>query len=295
MVDSIDKNLITQFSDMLHVQAQQIKARLRPFVQIKQMSGDVFAYDGLGDVEAREIVGRVQRVVHDDITHNRRKISRRRFAVTLPIDASDVRGALIDPQGPYAEACITAMERRFDRTVIEAMFAAVSTGRDFDTSVTFANDGGSTVNATAGLTYEKLLEIKKNFTDNEVGNDVPVKIVLGLTGEEEEALMKEAELTSGDYSRQYAVDQGELVKVCGMQLIKYGGDVASPLLAVSSGTRDCFAMTEKAMCVGMNKDMSIKIYDDTQYYETTAVQIIGEWGAVRTEGKLIQKVQTTDA
>ena len=96
-IQQIDNNLIIQFADMLHVKAQQIRARLRPFVRIKQMTGDVFAYDGLGSIEAQEVQGRVQPTVFNEIDHNRRKIKRRRFVVTLPIDDSDVRALLIDP------------------------------------------------------------------------------------------------------------------------------------------------------------------------------------------------------
>ena len=49
--NSIDNALITQFSDLLHVQAQQNPSRLREHVIIKQMTGDIYAYDGLGIVE----------------------------------------------------------------------------------------------------------------------------------------------------------------------------------------------------------------------------------------------------
>ena len=101
-MEAIDNALVSQFSDSVHVAAQQIRARLRGAVQIKQMSGDLFAYDGLGSVEASEVIGRHQPVSFSDINHLRRKISRRRFALTLPIDASDVRGMLLNPQSEYA-------------------------------------------------------------------------------------------------------------------------------------------------------------------------------------------------
>lgn len=67
------------------------------------------------------------------------------------------------------------MERQFDRVGVEAAFADVQTGREFDTTVTFAADGGTTINATAGLVYERLLEIRKFWRNNEVGNDMPEK------------------------------------------------------------------------------------------------------------------------
>jgi hypothetical protein len=292
-VPTIDNAQVIQFSEMVHVAAQQSKARMRPYVTIKPMSGDVFAYDGLGAVEAAEITTRHTPVVFADISHNRRKISRRRFALTLPIDASDVRGMLLSPQSEYAMACARAMERVFDRIVVGALFADVYTGRDFGTTVTFTEDGGLAVTATDGLTYEKLLEINQNWIDYEVGNDVPVSKILGITGDEHTALMKENELTNGDFSRQYVVDAGEIVKANGLNLIKYAGSISSPIIAVASTSRYCFAMAQGGMCVGMSKEMAITIKDRPDLYETTQVEIIFELGAVRTEGKLVQRVTTT--
>ena len=291
---TIDAALVTQFSAQVHVAAQQMKARLRPHVQIKQMSGDVFAYDGLGDVEAIEQTGRHQPVVFSDAQHTRRKIARRRFTLTLPIDASDVRGALVNPSSEYPQACAHAMERVFDRIVVDAMFAAVLTGRALDTSVTFANDDGDTINATAGLTYEKLLESTRLFLDDDVGIDIPEQMLLGLSGDEHEDLMQETELVSGDFSRQYAIEKGRMISAAGYDLIHFAGAATTPILAVASGTRDCFAMSNRAMCVGMSKEVSIKIQERPDLHETVQVEVVFELGAVRTEGKLIKKVQTTD-
>jgi len=293
-VPTIDVALVTQFGHQVHVAAQQMKARLRDAVTVKPMSGDIFAYDGLGPVEASEQISRHQPVQFSDIVHSRRKISRRRFTLVLPIDASDVRGALVSPHSEYPAACARAMERVFDRIVVEAMFAAVLTGRDMGTSVTFANDGGDTINATAGLTYEKLLEQTRLFLDDEVGTDVPEKMVMGLSGDEHEDLMLETELVSGDFSRQYAIDKGRMISAAGYDLKHFAGAVTNPILAVSGGVRDCFSMSTRAMCVGMSKEPSLKIEPRADLIETDQVKIVFELGAVRTEGKLIKKVQTTD-
>lgn len=293
-VESIDNALITQFSDRVHVDAQQAKARLRGATLLKPMTGDIFAYDGLGTVEAAEIIGRHQPVVFADIEHKRRKIARRRFVLTLPIDASDVRGALLDPGSEYPMACVRAMERVFDRIVVEALFADVLTGRDFGTTVTFANDGGGTINATAGLTYDKLLEINKFFMDRDVGNDVPEEIVMGLSGDEHEALMKEIELISGDFTRQFVVEKGRMVMAAGNRLIPFAAEATIPILKVTGGIRDNFAMSTRGICVGMSKEMGLKIEERSDLIETTQVQIVFDLGAVRTEGVLVQKVQTTD-
>ena len=53
-------------------------------------------------------------------------------------------------------------------------------------------------------------------------------------------------------------------------------------------------MSSRALCVGMSKEMGIKIDNRPDMVETTQVQIVFDLGAVRTEGVLIQKVTTTD-
>lgn len=293
MVASIDNALTIEFSAMVHEAAQQQISRYRPYVKVLQMSGDVWAYDGLGTVEMRELVGRNPKVVFDDIDHLRRKITRKRFGLVLPVDASDVRGSLLNPQNNYASAISKAAMRQYDRVIQLAAFADVLTGRDFGTTVTFANDGGLTVDATAGLTYEKLLEIKQNFMDNDVGVDAAERLVLGHTGAEHTRLMRENELTSGDFSRNFVVDKGTITQAVGIDLVSFAANATSPIIPVASSQRQLIAMSDRAIALGISKEMSIKIQERNDYHETTQVLVEMEIGAVRTEGKLIQKVSVT--
>lgn len=291
----IDNALIIQFSDSVHIQAQQTKARMRPFVEIKPMTGETFAYDGLGSIEAAQIQGRSEKVQFSDINHLRRQIARQRFALTLPIDAADVRGMLENPQNEYAKACVRAMERVFDRIVVGAMFATVYTGRTMGTAVTAANDGVVTVVATAGLTYATLVTIGKNFIDADVGNDVPERIVMGIAGSEHLALMQETELIDSLYSQHYAIDKGRMGSAAGLDLVLFAGGsvIAQPILPVVAGVRQCFAASTRGVCVGMSKEFALKVEPRPDLYETTQVQIIFDLGAVRTEGVLVQQVNTT--
>jgi len=293
MVDSIDDNLIIEFSDLVHKVAQQKTSRLKPYAQIKQMSGDVFAYDGLGRVEAREVSGRNVAATFDDIQHNRRKIIRKRYVVNLPVDASDVRGALLNPESNYADAIANAAVRQYDRTIYDAAFASVLTGRDFETTVTAATDGVTTVDATGGLTYEKLLEIGENFMNEDVGVESDESIYLTITGAEHTALMKEVELTSSDYNRQYNVEKGKMTEAAGIKLIPFAASVPSPIIPVAGGERKLLAASSRGLCLGISKDMSIKVQERNDLIETTQVQVVFEIGAVRTEGVLVQQVDVT--
>lgn len=291
---SIDDALITQFLDTVHLKAQQCKARLRPYVEVIPLNGDIAAYDGIGTVEAREIKGRVQPVQFTDIEHFRRKIPRRRFEVTIPVDSADVRGMLQDPSNKYAQAMVMGIERRFDRLALEAAFAPVWTGRDFDKQITAADDGVKVVDATSGLTYEKLLEVQQNFIDTDVGNDMPEKFFLAVAGDEHTDMMSETKLISGDFSRQYAVDKGKITQALDFDIVRYAGKTKNPMLEVTaSNVRRCIAASSRAIAVGISLKPKFDVSERKDYYETTQLQIIVEMGAIRTEGTLIQEVKTT--
>jgi hypothetical protein len=261
---------------------------------IMPMSGDDFAYDGTGLLEARTVNERNPLIAPVNPDFTRRKLTRDRIVVELIVDNRDVRGMFEDPSSKLVDDCMFAIMRKADKIGITAMTAAVLTGKSFGTSVTFASDGGQTVDATAGLTYLKLLEIIDNFKKNEVGLDMPEEIYFGLSNQEVKTLMNISQLTSGDFSREYVVDKGTIVRACGMNLIEFGSGVDNPQLAVASAVRDCFALTPKGLLYGMSKQFGVKVIPDYPgYVESTYIQVLGEIGAVRTDGKRIQKVQTT--
>lgn len=292
--ESVDAHLITQFSAMMHVVAQQAKARMRGWTEIRKMTGDTFAYDSIGSIEARELFARFNPAVFDDINHSRRQISKRRFTVNIPMDDMDLEGMLTDPTGQYAQATVRAMERKYDRVVYDALFATVNTGRNFTTPVTASTDGVLTVDATGGLTLAKILEIKHNFINNEVGNDIPTDICYGITGDEHSTLLQIDQFISSRYTTEFALQKGVIVNVAGIDLIPFGAGVVNPLLTVTSGNvRRSFALARDGVCVGLASDgWKIKIQERTDFTDTKQLNITGTLGAVRTEGVLVQQVNT---
>lgn len=291
--DEISKSLITQFSANVHAVASQKQSRFRPYFNQMQMTGEFFAYDGIGRIEAREVLGTYAPATFDQIEHTRRKISKRRFVLNLPIDASNVRAQLLDPQSQYAQRIAEAMNRQYDRLVYQCAFADVFTGRDFETTVSAATDGVLTVDATAGLTYEKLLEIKQNFHSNDVGIEEDETLLLTITGKEHTALLQEPELIQDTYTRSYVVEKGQVNEALSIKMVHFANGVPSPIIPVVGGQRQLIAASTRGIVVGVSKDIEIKIQERTDYVETTQVQAVFEMGAVRTEGALIQKVTVT--
>ena len=294
MAAEIEEAQVIQFSDMVHQEAQQMKARFAGLFPVKQMRGKAYAYDGVGSIEAQELTGRFNKVNFSDLKITRRKIGRRRFSLTLPIDEDDVSKVLLDQEREYQKACAMAMARVHDRIGTEAALASVLTGEDFENTTTFSSDGGQTVTATGGITYDNLLTIVQNFIDEDVGNDMLEDFIFCITGDEHTALMKEAELISGDYTRQFAVEKGSLQEAVGMKLIKFAANATNPVLTVTGGVRACIAMSTRGLCYAMPKQFEIKVQERTDLVQTNQVQVNWTLGAVRTEGVLVQQVNTTD-
>ena len=295
---SIDTALIKGFSAAVHQNAQQEVSRTTPFVEYRPFTGEQMFYDSIGQLEARKANGRSTVGVPSDQPWGRRLIGKNRYYIDLEVDKKDVREVLMDPESELVKQCRKEFARVKDREIVNAALASVYTGKDGTTLVTAANDGVQTVNATAGFTYEKLLEVTQGFIDDEVGNDMRALHGLCVAGDEHTKFMGETELTSGDFSSQYAVDKGLLVRVLNMQLVLFGGShagkvFANPILPEASGLRACVAIAKGGVCLGMDKDLSIEVFDVPQKIETKLIRATMTIGAVRTEGKLVKRINTT--
>lgn len=292
---SWDTVQITEFNAALDVQEQQMNARLLPYVIRKPINGDDFAYDGLTEVQTYRANGRNPDIQPVEAQFTRRKMSRERVVVTLLVDNRDVRGMLTDPQSQLAELCIMAVERETDRIIYDAMFATVLTGRNFATSVTYTADGVVSVDATSGMTYEKLLEIRANYIDAEVGNQGQVQIAHGITGDEHTDLMSEIELTSQDYTSQYTIEKGIITHGVGMDFVAFGAgaNITDPILETVGGERISFALAARGIALGISLERKVEVKDYPTKIETSIINVIKELGAVRTAGVRIQRVRLT--
>jgi hypothetical protein len=294
--ETYDNVLATNFSDMMHVRAQQERARMRPYVEYRDFGrADQIAYDSIGSVEAVELQGRNNQSQPSDIALSRRLIQRRHFTITLFIDDYDLKGALLEPHGQYASACVRGMERMFDIVTLQSAVADCFTGRTFTVDVPFATDGGLTVNATAGLTLAKLLNIQQNFNDSEVGIDIPQRIAFCIAGDERTTMLQIDQLVNTRYTSQMRLDQngGQLRSVMDMDVVMFGANTTTPALTVSGGVRTCLAISEKGVCIGMQNEWGITVKDRPDFINVSQVQITGTMGGVRTEGIRVQQVTTT--
>ena len=294
MTQQVDAALAIQFADQVHTNGQQMKSRLRDRVQIVPMSTNDMSVDTLDSIGAVEITARHQKTQGQDIVHGRRRLRMREFRCTIYLDRKDEASVIIQPERNYAMSVARAMYRQFDRMVAEAALADVYTGKDMTTLVTAASDGVRTVDATAGSTYDKLLEVQQNFMAYEIGTEIEETVTLCVSEEENTDFLQEVKLTSGDYSRDYSQANGKITNAAGIELKFFGGRVTNPILAVNaSNVRSCFAFAESGIQVGLAVDTEVEVTKRGDLNGTKQVQAVLMMGAVRKEGARVQKFTTT--
>lgn len=294
MTQQIDTALAIQFADQVHVNGQQMKTRLRDRVTVVPMNTADMTVETLDSLEAIEITSRHQKTQGQDIVHGRRRLRMREFRCTIYLDRKDELSVLVQPERNYAASVARAMYRQFDRIVAEAALADVLTGKDMATVVTATADGVATVDATAGSTYDKLLEVGQNFMAREIGTEMEERMTLCVSEEENTDFLQEVKLTSGDYSRAYSQEKGRIVNAAGLELVYFGGRAPNPILAVSAGNvRSCFAFAEGGIQVGLAVDTEIEVAKRYDLNGNKQVQATLMLGAVRKEGARVQRYNTT--
>lgn len=299
MTIKIDDAQVIQFSSQVDVAVQQMKPRLKPHVAMQKVTGRDATHEGMGTIEMVEITSRHQKTVGQDVASTRRRIRMREFRATVYLDKFDELTTIIGPNSKYAQVLAYSAMRKFDALVVEAALAPVYTGRDMTTVVSAAADGVLTVDATSGLTREKVDEIQENFINNDVTtDDESVPVMFLMSGDEHTQLKGEVQFTSQDYVNEKPFASGRLKNVDGMNVVLYGHKTnGNNILGTTGSTRKCIAMTgggmQYAVEVGMLQDVGISVATRHDLNDLTQVQASLFMGATRTQGARVQQVNTT--
>lgn len=300
---SLDQGQLQIFNDNFYALASQEQSMLEGsgIIVPVQVVGKKYNMTRIGKLELAEVTTRNPLKQRSDYSLDNRQMAFRRFTRTITLDGKYDRSELIaDPTSILVRRLVEAKNRVVDRVIASSALASVSTG-SMDaalTSTSFSSDGGLTVTATAGLTYEKTLEITKNFINNDIPKDQVSRAIFAISGTEEEALKQEVEFISADFTSQRPVDSGRIERVGQYNLAVFGGSetgvltYSNPVLAESGTTRSCIVFCPESIALGMQVD-SLKIEDANEYADSTDITIVFRIGAMRIEGSRIQKVTTT--
>lgn len=299
---SIDQGAVNMFQDNFHELAQQTKSKLAAAGAIKYLppKGKTTNYGRMGRIELDEVNTRNPDKQYGDYSLDNRQFSKRRFTKTITIDAKhDINELIKDPTSSILTQLNNAKERMIDRIAIAAAVGSVLTGAPdtAPTSTTAANDGVLTVDATAGLTYEKVLEITENFINNELEESDIEGSVLCISGSENTDLMSEIEFISNDYINEKPVKgmpaSAGIYRINRFAGSKLGGiQVTNPILPEGTTTRQCVVLAPESIVMTYEVAL-LNVKDNPNKVNSVDITIDLWINAMRTEGVRVQIVTTT--
>lgn len=300
---SLDQGQLQNFKDSFFELAQQKKSRL-------ESSGAIVYLPSKGKTNHMARIGRLELVETNtrnpdkefaDYALDNRQVSKRRFTLTVQVDAKyDINELLKDPTSDILKQLVHAKDRQFDRVCVAASIGAVLTGSPdaAPTSTSAATDGVITVDASAGLTYEKIQEVTQNFINNDLGYEMFKGSVLCLSGKENTNLMGEVEFISNDFISGRPVEDGVMQGAGCYQIIQFAGSVnggvtvTNPILPEGATLRDCVVLAPESVAVAMEVNL-LDVSKSATKVNSWDITIDLWLNAMRTEGVRVQKVQTT--
>ena len=264
-----------------------------------------------GKQKMKDFVGKVSmqkadeintRVKETTISHYRRKIMSARYNAAIQVDEKAVRDMGKDPKSNYAQELVKACNREKDQVIAKAVFADVYTGEYGTDLVTFADDGGRQVDATAGLTYDTIVDIQQYQTAKATGAMHEEKSEIWVSDQEMAQLMKEEKMINNDFGGIRKIDGKQVIESLGMSfgVLPSAADDELPVLEVANGERRCFALAgtkmSPAIYYAVRRNMTVQVKDNShEFVEGRQVQAIIEMGATRAEGNRVIELLTTPA
>jgi len=307
MEQVISNGLLIEFHNEINTQIQQRIARLKPYVDIIPINGEFKYLDDMGGVEF-ELNNQVFATTRYDqeVEYHRRKLSTNRYLCDRPIDLNikSEQSAKEQFMMKLADQIAAAAARKVDKVLIEAIEANATDNAN--NSISFATDGGITVNATAGFTFDQFMNAKRQLMQQGWGIDEETGLLFLTTEQERITLESETEISSADYAKGYGVvkdTNGDLKRLRGVDLLTYPSapQHGVVMLPVASSIRSNYMLNTKgrgstsgALVIGIQKDFNLEIVEAKETrHDTLLLKGSIKMGATRQANSGIVKITTT--
>lgn len=300
---SLDQGMLQNFQNSFFHLAQQQKSYLESTRAVIHLpsKGKNNNFARIGRLNLVEVNSRNPDKQYADYALDNRQLTKRRFTLTVQIDAKyDINELIADPTSDILQNLVKAKGRTIDRVIVAAAVGNVLTGSSDAalTTTSAATDGVITVDASAGLTFEKVAEITQNFINNDLGYDMIKGSVLCISGSENSDLMAEVEFISSDYISGRPVETGIMNSAGTYMTVLFAGSVlggitvSNPILPEGATLRDCVVLAPESIAVAMEANL-LGVEKSGIKVNSWDITIDLWLNAMRTEGARVQKVQTT--
>lgn len=281
---TIDVAFVQQFSANVRMLAEQKTSVMRPTVMTDSKTGESWAVERLGSVEAQQFNDRHGDTPLNSTPHTRRWGFGVNYDVADQIDRADKVKLLIDPASAYTVKHSSALGRKVDYEILRAMQASAVEGHTGATTTALASTY-KIVSSSVGLTVAKLISAKQMLDAQEI--DTMDRHFVGASTDIT-ALLSDERVTSADYNTVKALVQGDINTYLGFEFHRCER-VADTALLVSA-ERMTYAYHRSAVELGIVSDV-----ESTAGVAPTKrfAQILYSWmqiGAVRVEDAALVQI-----
>ena len=212
-----------KFGSGIDLLQQQMGSRLEEGVDVDSdvQGGDRKFYDQVDAVEMLDITDRHGHTQYVNTPHRRRMAAPSPAEWADRIDRSDLRRVMNDPQSSYARSAAAAVGRKKDRVVINAFFAAASTGVDGATSAAFPTATHTIAVVAGGLTIAQLLDARRILESFENPEDDGMnRWYAALAAQQRRNLLNTTEVSHADYNTVRSLVNGQVDQFLGFKFLK---------------------------------------------------------------------------
>jgi hypothetical protein len=290
-------------ADSLYRLAEQKQSKLASagIATFVPSEGLIYNFTRTGKTELVEVGDRNPLKQYENTAFDNRQFSKRRFTRTFLLDEKqDIDELIVDPTSEIVSGLNYAANRVQDKIGVGGVLGSVLVGMPGGqtTSRTAAQDGVKTIDATGGLTYDRIQEITRNFQNSDLDISDYQNAVIAVTGKEQVNLMGEDKFINSRFINGRPVEDGYQSGVGMYRLANFAGSVngvnvyQNPILPEVSGVRNCFVACPNSILM-MMEIARLDITKSDPHVNSWSVTIDMWIGAMRKEGILVQQINTT--
>lgn len=277
---------VEQFSSNVHMLAEQQTSRLRQTVRMVDVTGESWAVERLGGIDAPNTVT----TLHGDTPLNNTPHTRRwgfisDYDVADLLDKQSQVKLLIDPESRYTRRHAGTMGRGVDDSIIAALGGVAKQGKNGATDVALpaAQNIGA---ASVGMTVNKVLEAKERLDSAEVDEFIPRFMV--ASAKQITNMLNDTKVTSKDYNTVQALVEGKINDFLGFHWVR------SERLPLVSTTRSCYAYAMDGVELGIADEPSSIAAPRPDKRHAMQIYTFGSWGATRVEDEMVIEVDCAE-
>jgi len=251
------------------------------------LSGNTFNYNRIGQISSQEKVGSYAATPVNPAPHDRRIGFRDVRHANVPIDTSDVRRMISDPESQYVRRVRQEHGQTIDDKIIEAL-GGNAMRKDADSAIqNIALPAAQKIaHGNSGFTLAKIVSAGMKLDEAEVGTIDENPRYLVLSARQIADALQIEQFTSKDYTgRMEALMRGEIINYAGFMWKR------SERLPKNGNVRSIYAFTKDAIALGCDGELRDLIIERVQAH-SYARAVYAEWerGALRTAEERVVEI-----